>query len=365
MHRVGIEEELFVVNDEGRLVTESEAVLRAHRRLEPGDELDHELFLQQVELQTEAHTDPDELREDLINQRASAVAAARAAGLYLVAVPVDVLGDTEPAPTPESRYARMLERYGEITRNGLICGMHVHVEVADRDAIRVLDALRPWTPMLSALSANAPFFHSRDTNHASWRGHQWDTWPTAGAVEPFGDRKTYRAMVQAAIESGAAMDEHMVYLDARIAENYPTVEVRVADVCTEVEDALLLAELTRALVITVIAEDHDAGEWRVDLLRGARWRARHDGLDGTLLDPLTRSFVPAEQALDSLLTTVRPAADEFGTTARLREGVHRLLTQGNGASRQRAVAGNPADLDAVMADLIRRTDPHHRTKGSR
>lgn len=151
MPRVGIEEELFVVDDEGRLVPESVAVLRAHRRLGPGDEIDHELFLQQVEIQTDAHLDPDALRDDLIAQRSSAVDAARAAGFHLAAVPVDVLGGSEPAPTPDSRYARMIARYGEIARNGMTCGMHIHVEVDDRDAIRVIDALRPWTPLLNAL----------------------------------------------------------------------------------------------------------------------------------------------------------------------------------------------------------------------
>lgn len=360
MHRVGIEEELFVVDDGGRLVPESEAVLRAHRRLEPGDELDHELFLQQVELQTEPQLDPDALREDLISQRSAAVAAARAVGVHVVAVPVDVLGGTEPIAAPGSRRSRMLARFGDTSRNGLTSAMHVHVEVPDRAAVRVLDVLRPWTPMLTALAANSPFHHGRDTRQSSWRGHQVDTWPTAGAAEPYGDRKTYRELIDAAIESGAAMDAHMFYPDVRIAEDYPTVEVRVTDVCTDVEDALLVAELCRALVATAVSSDLDTGTWRVEVLRGARWRARHDGLEGHLLEPFKRSFVPAEQALDSLLTTVRPALDEAGTSERVHEGLHRLLTEGNGATRQRAVAGDPPDLDAVMADLIRRTDPRDR-----
>ncbi|MCD9154809.1 carboxylate-amine ligase [Aeromicrobium duanguangcaii] len=359
MHTVGIEEELFVVDDEGRLVAGSEAVLRAHRRLEPGDELDHELFLQQVEIQTDAHADPDALHDDLLAQRSSAVSAARAAGLHLAAVPVDVLGGTEPAPTPKSRYEEMISRYGEIARNGMTCGMHIHVQVPDEDAVRVIDSLRPWTPILTALSANAPFFNGRDTSHASWRGHLWDTWPTAGPVEAFGDHATYRAMVDGWIASGAALDEHMVYLDARPAESYPTVEVRVADVCTEVDDALLVAEVTRGLVATILSGGLDTGSWRLETLKAARWRARHDGLEGALLDPTTGTFVAAEQALESLLKATHQGLAETGTTERVTDGVHRLLTSGNGAVRQRAVAGADLDLAAVMADLIHRTNPKH------
>ncbi|GAA3540344.1 glutamate--cysteine ligase [Aeromicrobium flavum] len=348
---------MFVVDAAGRLVPESVAVLRSHRRLGPDADLDHELFLQQVELQTEPHEDPDALRDDLIRQRSSALAAAREAGFALAAVPVDVLGGSEPVATPKSRYERMLHRYGEIGRNGMICGMHVHVEVADDDAIDVLDALRPWTPLLTALSANAPFFHGRDTHHASWRGHLWDMWPTAGPVEAFGDRGTYDAMIDELIGSGAAIDAHMLYLDARIAEQYPTVEVRVADVCTDVEDALLVAEVARALVSTVADQPHESADWRLETLKAARWRARHDGLGGTLLDPVSRAFVPAEQALASLLTTVKTALDEAGTEARVTEGIHRVLTSGNGAARQRAIAGADTDLASVMADIVRRTEP--------
>lgn len=357
MHRVGIEEELFVVDGDGRLVPESVAVLRAHRRLGPDVELDHELFLQQVELQTEPHADPGDLRADLVRQRTSAVTAAREAGFDLAAVPVDVLGGTDPVATPKSRYEQMLQRFGEIGRNGMLCGMHVHVEVADDDAIRVVDALRPWTPLVTALSANAPFFHGRDTHHASWRGHLWDMWPTAGPVEEFGTRETYDAAIRELIASGAALDEHMLYLDARVSEEFPTVEVRVADVCTDVEDALLVAEVTRALVTTIAEGRHEPRAWRLETLKAARWRARHDGLSGTLLDPSTGDFVPADEALDGLLKTIKPALDEAGTSDLVTEGVHRVLTTGNGARHQRTVAGDDVDLSAVMADIVRRTDP--------
>ncbi len=209
MHRVGIEEELFVVDHNGRLVPEAKAVLRAHRGLAPDEELEHELFLQQVELQTSAHDDPAALRADLVRQRSAAVEAARMVGRDLVAVPVDVLGGAEPVTTPNSRYERMLARYGGIGHNGLTCGMHVHVEVPDDRAVSVVD-------------------------------------------------------------------EHMMYLDARIAEDLLTVEIRVADVCTDVYDALLVAEIIRALVGTLLTTHERPGPWRVEHLRAARVTAGHD-----------------------------------------------------------------------------------------
>lgn len=357
MRHIGIEEELFVVDARGRLVPRAEEVLAAHLERDPEHPLDHELFLQQVELKTGAHDDPDALREDLVARRGDAIDSARSLGLELAAVPVDVLGGEDPVVTPYPRYTRIVERYGELARTTMVCGMHVHVEVDPDDAIPVIDALRPWTPLLAALASNSPFTNGRDTRVASWRGHLRDTWPSAGVVEPFRDREAYRLLVEHAIASGAAIDEHMVYLDARIATRYPTVEVRVADVCTDVDDALLVAELARALVATIVTERTEPGSWRIDVLRDAAWRARRDALDATLLDPLSGAFVPAAQALDSLLRTVAVALKDGGTTDRVESGVHRLLTYGTGAVRQRAVAGDPPDLTAVMTDLVRRTDP--------
>ena len=98
----------------------------------------------------------------------------------------------------------------------------------------VLDHLRPWLPVLSAISVNSPFNSGRDTGHASWRSQLWGGWPTAGPAEPFGDRAGYEAATQALMDSGAAMDKGMLYLDARPPSAYPTVEMRVADVCTDV-----------------------------------------------------------------------------------------------------------------------------------
>ena len=158
--------------------------------------------------------------------------------------------------TPKSRYRRIQSEYGELARQALVCAMHVHVDVADdEEAVRVVDGIRPWLPLLVALSANSPFWQGRDTGHASWRSQVWSRWPTAGAAQPFGDVATYRAGRASGCSSwGAGLDPGMLYFDVRLAAHYPTVEIRVADVCTDVEDAALVALLARALVTTVAAD---------------------------------------------------------------------------------------------------------------
>jgi carboxylate-amine ligase len=259
--------------------------------------------------------------------------------------------------TPKERYRTMLNRFGEVGQQGLVCATHVHVSVDEHEVIGIIDDLRAWLPLLVAVSANSPYAHGVDTGYASWREQLWDGWPSAGPVEPFGDLSGYRDAVRALVASGAALDEAMVYFDARVARNFPTVEIRVADVCTDLDDTILVAELARALVETAArsrADGHVPEPWRVELLRAARWRARRDGLTGSLVDPGTRALAPAGQALEGLLEHVRPVLDEHGTTALVEDGFHRLLRDGTGSERQRVVAAR-ADLTAVVDDLVERT----------
>jgi carboxylate-amine ligase len=356
--RVGVEEELFLVDPETRrLAAVSDHVIGMHERRAPDDELEHELFLQQVETSTAPHTGLDDLMTDLRAQRRMAVTAAEAAGVAAVAVATPVLGDETGDLTPNDRYERMMARYGELGRRALVCATHVHVEVEDDEAVGVVDDVRAWLPLLLAVSAGSPFDHGTDTGYASWRAQVWDAWPSAGPVEPFGDRAGYRAAVDALVASGAAIDEGMIYLDVRLARAYPTVEIRVADVCTDLADTLLVAELSRALVETTArarAAGATAPPWRVEMLRAARWRARRHGLAGDLVDPVSRAVVPAAQALTTLLDHVGPVLDEHGSGELVRDGVARLLRDGTGAERQRAVASERG-LEGVVDDLVART----------
>ncbi|KQY55677.1 hypothetical protein ASD11_14270 [Aeromicrobium sp. Root495] len=230
--------------------------------------------------------------------------------------------------------------------------MHVHVEVSDSERIPIIGALRPWTPLLIAVAASSSFVDGHATGYASWRGVLWDGWTTAGPVEPFITSNGYRRAMEAMIASGAAIDEHMLYLDARVAERFPTVEVRVADVCADVDDTMLVAELARAMVDTVL--ELPQRPWRIDLLRAARWRASRDGVSGMLLDPTTGSFGEASAAFESAVNALRPALTRSGAAGPVSERIEHLLLRGTGADRQREVADR-LGLTAVVDDVVERT----------
>lgn len=360
LRQMGVEEEMFLVDPgTGRLKPVSERALSADEASAEDDEgVEQELFLDQIETTTEPGAHRDEVREHVLAARARAARAAHAAGAALMASGTAVLAHDGHDLTPKDRYRRMLDGFGAIGRQAGVCGMHVHVDVvSDAEAVRVVDGLRPWLPLLVALSANSPFDHGQDTGYASWRGQVWDAWPSAGPVEPFGSVEAYRWSVKQMVAAGAAIDEGMVYLDARLARDFPTVELRVADVCTDVEDVVLLAVLSRALVETVAGSDAPTpNPWRVEMLRAARWNARRHGVDETLLDPMTAELVPAEQAMATLLHHLSPALQRADDLGFARDGIERLQHTGGGARRQREAAGD-GDLTHVVRDLVARTAP--------
>jgi carboxylate-amine ligase len=358
VRKVGVEEEMFLVDPQTCRLrpVSSRAIVADEREADRPEELEQELFLEQIEVHTVPTTSLSELRGHLVAGRKRAARAAEGAKAAVVAMPTPLFASRAGKVTPKPRYQRMLDLYGEVGRRGPVCGMHVHVEVADdEEGVRIVDRIQPWLPVLVAIAANSPFHKGVDTDYASWREQVWDGWPSAGAVEPFGDAAGYHDAVRRLIDTGAVIDKAMVYFDARLAEHYPTVEVRVADVCTEIDDALVVAALTRALVETMASAPEPDPPWRIELLRASRWLARRYGLRGNLLDPRTQRPRPVNDVVDLLLDRVAEPLHAAGDDELVREGLVRLLRDGGGAGRQRAAAGDDIDLHAVAHDLLERT----------
>ena len=281
-------------------------------------------------------------------------------------VPLAVAGPVAHVPerrsaevSPNERYRAIADHYGEVAHQSLMCALHVHVEVADdEEGVAVIDRVRPWIPMLIAVSGNSPYWHGRDTGYDSWRSRIWNLWPTGGPAEPFGDAATYHAVVGDMVTRGAALDIGMVNLDVRLSHRYPTVEFRVADVCTDVEDALVVAALARALVDRAAHEWHldtPAETWRVDELRAAAWRASRFGLRDTLVSPVSRKLEPASDVLAQLVGLVSDQLEEAGDTAVVERGVTAFAARGNAADRQRTAYTGAGGLEGVLADLMSRT----------
>lgn len=224
----------------------------------------------------------------------------------------------------------------------------------------MMDRIRGWLSPLLALSANSPFWQGVDSGYASFRSQVWGRWPSAGPTELFGSAENYRDTVLAMLDSRTILDENMVYFDARLSSQQPTLEVRVADVCLLSEDAVLLGALVRALVDTA-ARAWRAGEpptaLRVEQLRLAAWRAGRSGLDGELLNGTGRPL-PAVEVLHTLIQHVRSALQESGELDVVQDLVTAVLRRGNGANAQRRIYRATERLSDVVNYAVKQTmDP--------
>jgi carboxylate-amine ligase len=369
MRSIGIEEEFLLVAADGTPQAAAAAVLRhaSAQALDawafdlPGGVLVKEFAQEQVEASTRPCADLDSLLAEVRSGRARADASAQYAGARIAA-----LGTAPQAVDPtvivNPRARAIAAAYGQLARDQLTCGCHIHVEVADDDeGVVVIDHLRRWTPVLLALSANSPYWQGRDSDYASFRSQVFGRWPTAGATAPFGDAKTYHRLVDDLMASGVILDTGMVYFDARLSARYPTVEVRIPDVCLDAADAVVQGALVRALADTAasgrggLVVGSPPGQPRTELVRAAAWRAARSGLSGDLLDPWTGTPTSAAKVVHALLDHVGPALRASGDRAWVTAAVEELLSRGNGATQQRRWRDAGADDAGLVARAVERT----------
>lgn len=354
---LGIEEELLLVDPaNGEAAPKAGELLNLYvRPLEAasGPILTAEFQQEMIEVVTPPHATLAGLQQDIVAGRAIAHQAAGDVGVRVAALGTSPL-PANPHPVQLRRFKAMAEEYGLTAREQLTCGCHIHVSVeSPEEAVAVLDRMRIWLPVLIALSANSPFWHGQDTGYASYRAQVWNRWPSAGPLDILGGPDAYHQLVHDMVSTGVALDEGMVYFDARLSRHYPTVEIRVADVCLRPENTVLLAGIARGLVETA------AREWREGtepvsvpsaLLRLAGWKASRWGLRGELLDPHTHRPAPALAVVNALLNHVHGALADMGDLQRVEEQVDRLLAEGTGAVRQMEVLHRMGDLERVVAD---------------
>lgn len=376
MRTVGVEEELLVVDPSGRPVPlgpdalevaarrgEGEDVEehdRAEREHAPADEstaasLVPELKAQQLEFGTAVCTGLADIDAELRHWRARADSAAAAVGARVAALATSPVA-VDPVPTEGERYARMLDVFGPTAREMLTCGCHVHVAVADEvEGVAVLNRIGVWLPVLTALTANSPFWQGEDTGYASYRSSVWRRWPSAGPIDVLPDAAAYHRLVDSILATDTVLDTGQLYFDARLSEQWPTVEVRTADVALHVEDAVTLAGLVRGLVETAARDAREGRpppEVATEVLRLASWRAGRSGLTGDLVHPLTGRPAPAADVLAELLDSVRPALADAGDDQRVTDGLATLLRRGSGADLQRRVHRETGDLAAVVRAAV-------------
>ena len=355
---LGVEEELHLVDPTTSLLAARAPQLLAGL---PPESFGAELQRTTVETNTAVQHSLSDLRADIVALRSRLVQAADREGLVVAAVGTPPLSSAEDFElTASGRFGRMQQDYRLLVDEQLICGLQVHVGLADRDvAVQVTQRIGADLPVLLALSASSPYWRAADTGYSSIRTIIWQRWPSAGATGPLRSAAEYDDLLADLISSGVIADAKMAYFDVRPSAHAPTVELRVCDACPLVDDAIGIAGLFRAMVsqaeqATLRGDPFTARA--APLHRAAMWRAARSGLVGDLLDFGEHPApVPAAQAVNGLLRRLRPQLEELGDWDTVQGLVGATLARGSSADRQRAALAERGELKDVVALVVAET----------
>jgi glutamate---cysteine ligase / carboxylate-amine ligase len=360
-YTLGVEEEYQVIDPETRaLCPGAEDVLRRARRTLGEDRVVPELRASQLEVLTPVCRTLSEVRGELSRLRWGVIRAAEEAGVRIAAASTHPFSHWQDQPiTAGERYEKILDRERRMAEEQVVFGFHVHVGLSDREAaVRTMNRARLWLAPLLALSANSPFWMGEDTGYASYRTQIWGWLPTAGPPGPFSSLAEHDALVESLVATGGAMEANQVYWDMRLPQKLETVEIRVCDVCSSIDEAVMLAGLCRALVRTChkgAEEEKPYPEVRPEILRAAHWVASRYGLGADLVDVEAGHLAPAKEVIEKLLAFTRRALEEHGDWKEVSVLVGDTLKRGNGAVRQCQVYERSGKLGDVVDALIEDT----------
>jgi carboxylate-amine ligase len=362
---IGIEEEYLVVDRETRdLVREPEPGFFARCGEILGEQVTPEYLQCQVEVGTRPHASVPEAKAELATMRAGVAEAAAEFGYAPIAASTHPFAQwRSQTHTRKQRYDELRADLGAAVRRLLICGCHVHVCVEDEDLrIDLMTQAAYFLPHLLALSCSSPFWGGEDTGLASYRLTVFDALPRTGLPDMVTSYSEYQRLVGQLVGAGCIEDATKIWWDIRPSAKFPTLEQRVTDVCSRVEDAACVAAVFQSLMAYLYRLRSRNQRWRLypaTLIRENRWRAQRYGARGQLVDHGRAAMAHFGELIEEMIELAGPDAEELGCKAELLQA-RRIAREGTSADRQRAIyekslaagAEAPEALRAVVDALI-------------
>ena len=354
---LGIEEEYQIIDPETRELAPFSEELISRGAVILGDQIKPELMRSQVEVGSKVCRNVEEARAEVIRLRGTIHRLAEERGLRMAAAsthPFSRWSDQEL--TDADRYEKLAADLRDVARRLLIFGMHIHVGIEDVELrIDIMNQARYFVPHLLALSTSSPFWHGRDTGLKSYRSVIFENMPRSGIPPSFGAFSEYQGFIDTLIATGCIDEPTKIWWDIRPHPKFPTLEFRVADVCTRVDEVVCIAAVLQALVAKLIKLRKENRSWRIyrhHLVTENKWRAVRYGLDGKLIDFGKKREVPLRDLATELLELIDDVVDDLGTRKEV-EYLHTILREGSSADRQKATYSETGDFKAVVDQLIR------------
>jgi glutamate---cysteine ligase / carboxylate-amine ligase len=366
-YQFGIEEELFLADAKTRgPPVEVEAFHSDVHAQMP--EVERELLRAQVEIMTPPCTDFGAARDSLTRLRSGVAEIGRRYDMLLLASGTNPVAQWKrQRSTQKDRYQKIADELQMLARRDAVCGMHVHVEVPQPDRrVDLMNRFLPYTPVLLALSASSPFWEGEDTGLHAYRLSVWGEMPRTGLPEIFEDRDHFDRLVTALTRSGTIADASFLWWTLRPSIRFPTLEMRVADSCTRLEDTLTIAALYRCLIRLIDRSPAlNSGLTSVSraIVSENVWRAQRYGVHATFIDE-EGGVTPFAQQLDSILETVAEDAQALGCESEVMRA-REIVRTGTSADHQlRIAAGAHSDdghnaLHDVVDWIASQTNSQH------
>jgi carboxylate-amine ligase len=336
---VGIEEEYLLVDRESRdvAIDPPQEILEQCGSVASGL-VEAELLRSQIEVDTRVCETVGEARADLARLRRLVREVAGRYGLAPVAASTHPFAEWHlQRQTHKARYDLLFRDMQSLARRLLICGMHVHVGIEDDELrVKLMNQFTQFLPLLLALSTSSPFWQGEDTGLKSYRLTVFDNFPRSGLPERFENFSDYERHIDILRRAGVIEDATFIWWDLRISARYPTLETRIADICTRLDDAAGIAALTQSILHYLYRMHCDRKAMPVYsrfLVDQNRWRAMRYGYDRGLVDFATAEVVPIGDLLADLYEKLYPDADELGCSEELEQAMA-IPVLGSGAHRQ-------------------------------
>src|SRR2546428_2280511 len=359
IYTLGIEEEFAIVDPETR-------ELRSHIQeiLEGGkvmlkEQIKPEMHQSVVELGTEICQSIVDAREHVVELRSKLAGLAGRSGLKIASVGTHPFSHWhDQLITEGERYQEIVKDMQLLARANLIFGLHVHVGIPDRDsAIQVMNQTRYFLPHIYALSVNSPFWVGRNTGLKGYRLKVFERFPRTGIPDAFESLSEYEDYCKLLVKTGCIDNPKKIWWDIRLHPFFDTLEVRVCDAQSRVDDTLAIAALLQAIVsklFKLLRQNITFRIYRRRLLDENRWRAARYGIDGKLIDFGRETEVDERSLLNELLEFVASEVDEFGTHREMAH-IERILSEGTGADRQLAIWKQTQNMQTVVDHIVAET----------
>ncbi len=356
---IGVEEEYQIVDPVTReLRSHVSAMLEEGGRV-LGDQIKAEMHQSVIEVGTNICRNVTEARADVTRLRSTVAALAERSNLRIVAASTHPFSDWQKQDiTDRDRYHMIVEDLQDVARGNLVFGLHVHIGIQDRNlAIEIMNEARYFLPHLLALSTSSPFWLGRKTGLKSTRCSVFKMFPRTGVPDTFSSWNDFESYVDTLVKTHCIDDGKRIWWDLRPHAFFNTIEFRLCDLPTDVNDTLAIVALIQAIVAKLYVLRSKNQGFRVynrALIEENKWRAYRYGLDGKLIDFGKRSELPARELILELLAFVDEVIDPLGSRGEI-EHIHRILERGTSADRQLAVYDETNDLRAVVDWLIQQT----------